>query len=207
MVINIIKMTEEISEFHKKYDKFKFETPNETRAYIEDAEAILNKYPPQTAEERQTIAKFCSHLGCMVTVFGQDLDNGIRYYHKSIELDPENYDLRWEYYTTLEEIVEDDEYCTPELVQDAIDCLTFCIDYCDTPELKEKHFIHYRYNDLGRVYLAAGDYKKAKECFEKSIEILPNDAAQNQLNAVKKKLGNPIVRFFKRLFSGFRKKR
>lgn len=200
------KFSEDISEFHKKYEGTKLETPEELNAYIADAEKILGKYPDPEGETRKELGKFCSHLGCWVTVFGQDVENGIRYYHKSIELDSESYDIRWEYYTTLEEIVEDDEYRTPELVQDAIDCLTFCIDYCNTPELKEKHFIHYRYTDLGRVYLAAGDYKKAKECFEKSLEILPNDAARNQLNAVKKKLGNPVVRFFKRLFSGFRKK-
>ncbi len=205
-MVDIEKITEDVSEFNKNYEGTKLKTREELNAYISDADDILGKHPNPEGEVRKILGKFCSHLGCLVTVFGQDLDNGIRYYHKSIELDPESYDIRWEYYTTLEEIVEDNEYRTLELVQDAIDCLTFCIDHCDTPELKEEHYIHYRYTDLGRVYMAAGDYKKAKECFEKSLEILPNDAARNQLNAVKKKLGNPVVRFFKRLFSGFRKK-
>lgn len=206
MADNTAQINEDISAFNAKYGRVKFETSDIKRAYIADAEEIIGRYPPQSVEERQALAKFYSHLGCMITVFGQDLENGIRYYRKSIELDPESYDLRWEYYTTLEEIVEDDDYRTPELVRDAIDCLTFCIDYCDTPELKEEHYIYHRYTDLGRVYMAAGDYLKAKACFEKSLGIMPNDAARNQLNAVNKKLGNPIQRFFKRLFSGFRKK-
>lgn len=204
MAVDITKLNEDISAFNTKYDKVKFETPDIKRAYIADAEEIIGRYPPQSVEERRELAKFYSHLGCMITVFGQDLEKGVEYYHKSIELDPESYDLRWEYYTTLEEIVEDDDYRTPELVQDAIDCLTFCIGYCDTPELREKKYIHYRFTDLGRVYMAAGDYRKAKECFEKSMRILPNDNARNLLARVNKKIGNPIAGFFKRLFSIFK---
>lgn len=205
MADNTAQINEDISAFNAKYDRVKFETPEIKRAYIADAEEIIGRYPPQSREERQTLAKFYSHLGCMITVFGQDLENGIRYYRKSIELDPESYDIRWEYYTTLEEIVEDEDYRTPELVQDAIDCLTFCINYCDTPELREKKYIHYRYTDLGRVYMAAGDYRKARECFEKSMQILPNDNAQNLLARVNKKIGNPVSRSFAKIFSVFRK--
>lgn len=202
---SIENMNRDISAFNAKYDRVKFETPEIKSAYIADAEEIIGRYPPQSDEERQTLAKFYSHLGCMITVFGQDLENGIRYYRKSIELDPESYDIRWEYYTTLEEIVEDENYRTPELVQDAADCLTFCIDYCDTPELRAEKYVHFRYNDLGRVYMAAGDYRKAKECFEKSMRILPNDNARNLLARVNKKSGNPVSRFFAKIFSVFRK--
>ena len=204
MAVDIAKMNEEISAFNKKYDKADLEAPDIKRSYISDAEKIIERYPVQSAEEKRELAKFYSHLGCMITVFGQDLENGVKYYHRSIELDPESYDLRWEYYTTLEEIVEDDDYRTPELVQDAIDCLTFCIEYCDTPELCEEKHIHYRFTDLGRVYMAAGDYLKAKGYFARSMRILPNDYARNLLAQVNKKIDNPIAGFFKRLFSFFK---
>lgn len=205
MADNTARINEDVSAFNAKYDRVKFETPDIKRAYIADAEEIIGRYPLQSVEERQALAKFYSHLGCMITVFGQDLENGIRYYRKSIELDPESYDLQWEYYTTLEEIVEDENYSTPDLIQDAINCLTFCINYCDTPVLREKYYIHYRYTDLGLVYMAADDYRKAKECFERSMQILPNDNARNLLAQVNRKIGNPITRFFGKIFSVFRK--
>lgn len=207
--MDIETLNGDISEFHNKYENTKLKTAEELNAYIADAEKILVKYPnPDSDKEAsRVLGKFCSHLGCWVTVFGQDLERGIAYYRKSIELDPESYDIRWEYYTTLEELVDDEDYRTPDLVRDAIDCLRFCIDYCDTPELKEKNYIHYRYTDLGRVYMAAGDYQSAKECFEQSLRILPNDNARDLLKQVNKKLGNPIVRFFRKLFSAFRKKK
>ena len=206
-MINFNELTAEISGFNKKYEGTKLETPEELNAYTTDADAIIKKYPNPDGEARKTLGKFCSHLGCWVTVFGQELEKGVWYYHKSIELDPESYDIRWEYYTTLEEIVEDEEYRTPELVQDAIDCLNFCIDYCDTPQLREEHYLHYRYNDLGRVYMAVGDHKKARWCFKKSLAILPNDNARKLLKAVEQKSGRSVGGFFGRVFSFFRRER
>lgn len=205
-MIDIEQLNREISDFNGRYNRYEFDSPEKEQVYIAEADDILGRYEDSDSEQRKALAKFCSHLGCMVTVFGQNLEKGIAYYRRSVELDPRSYDIRWEYYTTLEEIVEDEEYSTPELVQDAIDCLNFCIDYCDTPELKAEHYVHFRYTDLGRVYMAAGDYYKARECFKKSMEILPNDNAQKLLKQVNKKIGNPIVRFFNRLLSIFRKK-
>lgn len=188
MAIDLEALNGDISGFNEKYKGTELETPDELNGYIADAEKILAKYPKPEGAARKAIAKFCSHLGCWVTVFGQDLEHGIGYYHKSIELDPENYDLRWEYYTTLEEIVEDDDYRTPELVQDAIDCLKFCINYCNTPELQRDKYIHYRYTDLGRVYLAAKNYTKAKNCAKASLKVMDNDAARNLLKKANKGL-------------------
>lgn len=85
------------------------------------------------------------------------------------------------YYTTLEEIVENEEYATPELIQDAIDCLTFCIDYCDTPKLCREHYINNRYIELGRVYMAAGEFAKAKECADKSLALEYTESADQLL--------------------------
>ncbi len=200
------KLKAEIGAFNKNYSFGDYKTPEGKNAAIAEAQGILQSYPNPEGDIRKELAKLLSHLGCCTVVFGQDL-KGIDFYRKSLEYDPENYDLYWEYYTTLEELVDDDDYRTPDLVQDAITCLTFCIDYCDTPELMLKHHVNYRYVDLGRVYMATGDYQKAKECFEKSMEIQPNEGAQRRLNEVNKKLGNPITRFFKKLFSSFGKKK
>lgn len=197
MAIDLNVLNAEISEFNEKYKGTKLATPEELNAYIADADEILGRYPNPDSEARKALGKFCSHLGCWVTVFGQDLEHGIAYYHKSIELDPESYDIRWEYYTTLEEIVDDDDYRTPEFVRDAVDCLKFCINYCNTPELREEHFIHYRYVDLGRVYLADKQYAKAHNCAKESLKILKNENANNLLKQADKHMG-----FFARLFAG-----
>lgn len=191
-------LEEEISSFHEKYKGTKLETPEELSAYIADAEEILGRYPNPEGEMKKELAKFCSHLGCWVVVFGQDI-GGIEYYRKSIALDPESYDLRWEYYTTLEELVEDEEYATPELIKDAVDCLRFCIDYCDTPERRAEKFVHYRYLDLGRVYMAAGEYAKAKKCAKQSLKTEDNEGARRLLKSADKELSK--TGFFKRLLA------
>lgn len=206
------KLKAEIESFLKKYSFDAYKTPEGKNAAIAEAEDILQRYPDPEGDIRKELAKLLSRLGCRTVVFSKDL-KGIDFYRKSLELDPENYDLYWEYYTTLEELVDDDDYRTPDLVQDAITCLTFCIHYCNTPERMREHHVQFRYVDLGRVYMATGDYQKAKECFEKSMEILPNDSAEKWLKEVKQKLGNnqklgnPITRFFRRLFSVFGKKK
>ena len=200
------KLKAETDAFYKKYSFDAFKTPEGKDAAIAQAKDILQRYPNPEGDIRKELAKLLSRLGCRTVVFGKDLE-GIDFYRRSLEFDPENYDLYWEYYTTLEELVDDDDYRTPDLVQDAITCLNFCIDYCNTPELMQEHHIQFRYVDLGRVYMATCDYEKAKECFEKSMEILPNDSAKEWLKKAKQKLGNPITRFFRRLFSVFGKKK
>ncbi len=180
--IDLEKLNSEIEEFDRKHGGgYGFGSPEEVGAYIADADKILKKYPDPEGEAREILGKFCSHLGCRVVVFGDDLEHGIPYYHKSIEFCPDSYDIRWEYYTTLEEIVEDEDYATPELIQDAIDCLQFCIDYCNTPELKQEHYVHFRYVELGRVYLVADQPEKALECAKKSLEIEENEGAREIL--------------------------
>ncbi len=168
---DIEALNSEIAEFKEKYKNTDLKTPEELNAYISDTDKILEKYPDPEGEAREILGDFCSLRGCWVVVFGNDLEHGIPYYHKSIELCPDSFDMHWGYYTTLEEIVEDEDLATPELIQDAIDCLQFCIDYCDTPELKEEHHVNLRYLDLARVYLAAKQPEKAIECADKSLEI------------------------------------
>lgn len=182
--IDIEVLNSDIAEFKEKYKNARLKTPEELNAYISDADKILAKYPDPEGEARKILGNFCSMRGSMIIVFGNDLEHGIPYYHKSIELDPDSYDIRWGYYTTLEEIVENEDYATPELIQDAIDCLQFCIDYCDTPKLRREHNIHFRYVEMGRVYLADGQPEKAIECANKSLEMQDNDGARKLLEKI-----------------------
>ena len=48
-------------------------------------------------------------------VFGNDLKRGVPYYHKAIETAPEVYNIRFDYFTTLQEIIPNENYRTPEL--------------------------------------------------------------------------------------------
>lgn len=211
-LIDLEELNSDIDEFDKKYKNARLKTPEELNAYISDADAILGKYPDPEGEAREILGDFCSDCGCWVVVFGNDLEHGIPYYHKSIELCPDSYHIHWGYYTTLEEIVENDKYRTPELVQDAVDCLQFCIDYCNTPELRRENNVHLRYVELGRVYLAAGQPDKATECANKSLEIQENDSARKLLEKIeynsREYTENAGKRqgFFARLFAWFKRR-
>lgn len=202
--MDIEALNGDISEFHEKYEGTKLETPEELNAYIADADMILGKYPnPDQNSDKQAkkaLGKFCSHLGCWVTVFGQDLEHGIEYYHKSLKFDPDSFDINFEYYTTLEELIEDEDYATPELIDDAVNCLRACIEICNTPELRKKHYVHFRYLDLGNTYLIAKQPAKAAKCARMSMKIEPNDRAKQLLKEANRELG-----FFGRIRALFEK--
>ncbi len=158
----------------------------------------MAKYPDPEGEAKKILAKFCTNIGSRLVIYANDPElgfkdgeypkRGISYYHKAIELCPDSYEIRWEYYTTLEELIENEDIATPELIQDAIDCLQFYIDCCDTPELKLEQSIHLRYVDLGRVYLIANQPEKALECAKKSLEIQENESARDFLKEVEGRL-------------------
>ncbi len=187
----------ETEKFKKKYSKG-FRKPEEADAFISDAEKILAKYPDPEDEAKEILAKFCTNIGCRLVIYANDPElgfkdgeypkRGISYYHKAMELCPNSYDIRWGYYTTLEEIVENEKRRTPELIQEAIDCLQFCIDYCNTPELIQEHYIQFRYVELARVYLAAGQPEKAAECARKSLEIKDSDSTRKFLEEIESQL-------------------
>lgn len=200
MAIDLDMLNTDISEFNEKYEGTKLETPEELNAYTADADLILGKYPDPDGEAKKALGKFCSHLGCWVTVFGQDLERGVGYYHKSLKFDPGSYDINWEYYTTLEEIIEDEDYAAPELIEDAVNCLRACIECCNTPELKQKHYVHFRYLDLGNTYLIAKQPAKAAKCAKMSMKLEPNDRARQLLKRANKELG-----FFGRIRALFEK--
>ncbi len=168
-----------IAEFSAKYKTVtdELEDDNCRGEYLADADAIVADYPEPDGEVRARLGKFCQHIGCWTVVFGNDLEHGIPYYHKALELCPNSWDIHFEYFTTLEEIIPNEKYSTPELIQDAIDCLTFCIDACDTLELKRKHRVDLRYKDLANVYRIAGQDEKADEC-----EKCPRKRRKNLLN-------------------------
>ena len=207
MSINIEKMREDFSAFFKKYENCDFEGATDEADYVKDAEELLSQYESgvESDEEKRELSKQCVHLGCKIMMY-TDNPSGPVYYRKAINLQPDSYDIRWDYYTTLEEIVENEEYSTPELIRDAIDCLRFCIDYCDTPELKRENHIEYRWAELGRVYMAAKDYRSARDCFDKSFAIMPDYKVGGLLKKAKR-LGNPVLRFFDGIFSVFRRKK
>lgn len=182
MAIDIQKMNEDFNNFFNKYRNCDFEGATDEEDYVADADEILARYEGAAVseEEKHALARQCTLLGSKIMMY-TDNRKGPEYYHRAIALWPDSYDVHWGYYTTLEEIVENEEYATPELIQDAIDCLTFCIDYCDTPELCREHYINNRYIELGRVYMAAGEFAKAKECAEKSLALEYTESADQLL--------------------------
>ncbi len=185
--INVEELNSQIAAFKEKYGKTKL-TPRKLKVFTADAEKILGSFPDPEGETREALGEFCAYVGCDLLMYGDELEPGISYYRKAIELYPGSLDIRWDYYTTLEEIVEDEEYATPELIRDAIDCLKFCIEYCDTPELKQEHYIHARWLDLGRVYLTAKQPEKAVECAKASLELRESESARDLLKEAEKRL-------------------
>lgn len=195
--IDIEALNSEIKEIKKKY-YMGFRKPKEVKDFISDAEKILGKYPDPEEEAREILGKFYSYLGSKLVVYGNDreavrkdgenLERGISYYHKATELCPGSYDIRWNFYTTLEELIENEKRRTPELIQIAIDCLQFCIDYCDTPELMEENRIQYRYFELAKVYLIANQPEKAAECARKSLEIEEDKETRELLEEIESRL-------------------
>ncbi len=200
---NIETLNAEIAEFHEKYKDIdeKLKDDDIRSQYLADAGAIVSKYPDPDGEIREELGKFCCFLGCWTVVFGQDLENGIPYYHKALELCPDSYDIHFEYFTTLEEIIPNEKYSTPELIQDAIDCLTFCIDACDTLELKRKRRIDLRYLDLANTYRVAGQDEKARECEKMSEKMAEELAEWEEEQAKQKKKPNFFIRLISRILA------
>ncbi len=183
--IDIEALKSDTKEFERKHKNANLKNPNELNAYISDTDKILEKYPDPEGEAREILGNFCSLRGCWTIVFGNDRGHGVPYYHKAMELCPDSYDIHFDYFTTLEEIIANDRLRTPELVRDAIHCLQVCINCCDTPELKREHLIDDKYVMLGRTYLIAKQPEKAIECANKSLEIvqiLYNEGARKLLS-------------------------
>ncbi len=189
--IDIEALKSDTKEFEIKYKNAyaNLKTPEELNAYISDAEKIFEKYPDPEGEAREILGKFYWILGSNVVIFGNDLEHGIPYHHKAMELCPDSYDIHFDYFTTLEEIIDNEKLRTPELVQDAIDCLQVCINCCDTPELKRKHNLHCRYVELGRTYLIAKQPEKAIECAKKSLKVQKSASARELLKKAREQLG------------------
>ena len=199
---DIETLNADIAEFSAKYKTVTDELKDDNcrGEYLADADAIVADYPEPDGEVRARLGKFCQHIGCWTVVFGNDLEHGIPYYHKALELCPNSWDIHFEYFTTLEEIIPNEKYSTPELIQDAIDCLTFCIDACDTLELKRKHRVDLRYKDLANVYRIAGQDEKADECEKMSAKTAEEFAERE-------KKPNFFKRLFARIFGIFKNRK
>ena len=111
----IEKLNAEIIAFRKKHGSSNLETADEVTKFIADGEALAAKYPDPEGEAREEIAKLYCHIGCWTVVFGNDLKRGVPYYHKAIETASEVYNIRFDYFTTLQEIIPNENYRTPEL--------------------------------------------------------------------------------------------
>ncbi len=140
-----------------------------------------------------------SHAGEDILMYTDELEKGIEYFHRAMEKEPENPDIYWSYFTDLDEIT--DEY--PETIEDAVLCLTKIIEISskldtektadDLDEENEKQYdyigddfdkelsIARRYRDLAAIYLKIPDYKKAEECIDKTLAVLPDDEYANSI--------------------------
>lgn len=174
--IDIEALKAEVKEF-RNAEYVSYGKKNEVSDYqklVCAAEEILEKYPTHEGDDKEVyevLASFCASTGFKLFMHSGFFRKGAEFYRKAIDLSPDSYQIHWGYYTAIEEIVENKDYATPELIQDAIMCLTFCIDYCTTPELKKEKHTHFRYFELARVYLAANEIEKAIECAKKSLEL------------------------------------
>lgn len=190
MAIDMEKLNEEITAFKDEYESADLEDPAVMKKYAAGVEKLLVEYPNPDKEAAEALGKLCSYVGCCMVMDGGDLDLGVKCYRKSLELAPDDYDVYWDYFTTLEEVIEDEEYRTPELVDDTIKCLRFCIDYCDTPEKKEEHRVHFRYIELARVYFWIGELAKAREYVLTSLDIEESEGARDLLDKIDDRLAN-----------------
>ena len=170
---DIETLNTDIAEFSAKYKTVTDELKDDNcrGEYLADAGAVIEKYPEPDGEVRARLGKFCQHIGCWTVVFGNDLKRGVPYYHKAIETAPEVYNIRFDYFTTLQEIIPNEDYRTPEILQDAIDCLTFCLNACDTWEKKRHNGAVTFCEELAKVYKILGQPELSKEYKKKGKEI------------------------------------
>lgn len=132
-------------------------------------------------------AELLSRTGDLILLYLGELEKGIEYFHRAIVKEPENPDIYWRYFTDLDEIT--DKF--PKTIDDAILCLTKIIeisskidtvgnenekqyDYIDDDFDKELSIAR-RYRDLAVIYMKIPDYKKAEECIDKTLAVLPED--------------------------------
>lgn len=156
----------------------------------EEGIAFLEDYIQNAGDS--VSAEVFAVVGNDVLMYTDELEKGIGYFHKAMELEPENPDIYWSYFTDLEEITNEH----PETIDDAIHCLTKIIeilskieteedlenlaeyDYIDE-EFDKEGDIACRYGDLAEMYKKKRDYEKAEEFIEKALAIEPDDSYFN----------------------------
>ncbi len=153
-------------------------------------------------------AGLLSHVGNDILVYTDELEKGIEYFHRAIEKEPENPDIYWTYFTDLDEItdeypetIEDAILCLTKIIEisskieteKTADDSDDSDDSVEENEKNEKQY-HYigddfekelsiarRYRDLAAIYLKIPDYKKAEECIDKTLAVLPDDEYANSI--------------------------
>jgi len=163
----------------------------------EEGIAFLEEYIKNAGDN--VSAGLLSHAGEDILMYTDEFEKGIEYFHRAIEKEPENPDIYWSYFTDLDEIT--DEY--PETIEDVVLCLTRIIeisskidiektsDNSDEENAKQYDYIGddfdkelsiaRRYRDLAAIYLKIPDYKKAEECIDKTLAVLPDDEYANSI--------------------------
>ena len=138
-------------------------------------------------------AELLSLTGNAILIYTNRLEDGIEYFHRAIEKEPDNPDIYWTYFTDLDEITDN----FPETIDDAILCLTKVIEISEefdisNSENKGKYnyirddfdkelSIARRYRDLAVIYMKIPDYDKAKECIDKTLQSIPEDEFSNSI--------------------------
>ncbi len=135
-----------------------------------DAIAAMEAFIKRTGGTPKVFAT----AGNLVLMYTDDLEKGVDYFHRAIEMEPDRVDTYWTYFTDLEEIVE--EY--PEYLEDAILCLTRIIELCSRPDCTKEMNIPNRYWDLAQMYYKAEKYQEALECVNHFLEAKPDGERQ-----------------------------
>ncbi len=135
-----------------------------------DAIAAMEAFIKRTGGTPKVFAT----AGNLVLMYTDDLEKGVDYFHRAIEMEPDRVDTYWTYFTDLEEIVE--EY--PEYLEDAILCLTRIIEICSRPDCTKEMNIPNRYWDLAQMYYKAEKYQEALECVNHFLEAKPDGERQ-----------------------------
>lgn len=125
--------------------------------------AELEAYVERTGGTPKTVAT----TGNEILLYTDDLEKGVAYFRRAIEMDPDNVDTYWTYFTDLEEIVL--QY--PEYYDDAYLCLNRIIELCSKPGSTSDMNIPGRYLDLATLYKQQKKYKQALESVEKCIAM------------------------------------
>lgn len=151
-------------------------------------------------ERTKGTPKVLAKAGNLILMYTDDLEKGVDYFRRAIDMDPDRVDTYWTYFTDLEEIVE----VYPQYLEDAILCLTRIIDICSRPECQEEMNILGRYIDLANMYDKAGRYEEALDCVNHYLKMRTSGIDQKMIK-FKKELKKKIKKTRRKRIGGWTK--